>query len=33
MCEDTFYKESDITVFVKACIINGMLVIEEKAEL
>lgn len=33
MCKDTFYMESDITVFMKACIINGMIVIEEKAEL
>lgn len=32
MSKDTFYMESDIAVFMKACIINGMIVIEEKAE-
>lgn len=32
MCKDTVYMESDIAVFMKACIVNGMIVIKEKAE-
>lgn len=32
-CKETFYMESDITVFMKACIINETIVINEKAEL
>jgi len=33
MCKETFYMESDIIVFMKACIINETIVINEKAEL